>query len=171
MRRFESVAHNLDIQNTGTSSLWLPLCSAASCQILKGFFSVLKGDPTGLRAMLQSGGMPSAHTAMVASLLTDILCRYGIRYDAFPIAVVLALIVMHDASGVRQEAGRHAKVINWILRYSSPPHNGVEFFEDIGHTKPQVAVGALIGIGVTLFFHHRAKGQYSVPSQELTHMR
>jgi acid phosphatase family membrane protein YuiD len=68
--------------------------------------------------------------------------------------VALAIIVMYDARGVRQESGKQARVINQILQtfFSGHPLTEAELKELIGHTTLQVLVGGLVGIGFTLAY-------------------
>ena len=97
------------------------------------------------------GGMPSSHTAIVTSVATATGLQCGWDSPLFAIAVVLAMIVMHDAVGVRQETGKQAKVINNIVlllqsagRGELTPEETLKEF--VGHTGRQVIVGALFGI-------------------------
>ena len=55
---------------------------------------------------------------------------------------------MYDAAGVRQAAGKQAKVLNQIIRelFTGQPVSEGELKELIGHTSVEVIVGALIGI-------------------------
>ena len=58
---------------------------------------------------------------------------------------------MHDAMGVRREAGKHAKVLNDLiasLGKDAPPKDVLKEF--LGHTPLQVCFGALLGFGVAL---------------------
>jgi acid phosphatase family membrane protein YuiD len=92
--------------------------------------------------------MPSSHTAMVVSLATVLGIEYGLDGPYFAIGVVLAVIVMYDATGVRQQSGKHAKVLNQILRelFSGQPISEEELKELLGHTGFEVLVGALLAV-------------------------
>ena len=97
------------------------------------------------------GGMPSSHSAVVASLATSIGLQCGWDSPLFAVSVVLAAIVMHDATGVRQETGKQAKVINDIVKMLEARERGEltpaeTLKEFVGHTGPQVLVGMLGGI-------------------------
>ena len=65
---------------------------------------------------------------------------------------MLAIIVMHDAMGVRWQAGQHARTINELLLKLSdtPPEEMLE--ELLGHTPLQVAAGALLGALVAILY-------------------
>ena len=75
--------------------------------------------------------------------------EYGYDSPIFAVCVVLAIIVMHDAMGVRREAGRHAKAINELLEtLSSQQEPDVKLKEFLGHTPMQVCCGAVLGFAV-----------------------
>ena len=101
------------------------------------------------------GGMPSSHSAVVCSLATAIGLQSGWDSPLFAVAAVLAVIVMHDATGVRQETGKQAKVINDIVKMLQARERGEltpaeTLKEFVGHTGPQVLVGMLCGILVAV---------------------
>ena len=103
--------------------------------------------------LLGDGGMPSGHSATVTGLAAATLLRFGAESFAFAVSAVLAIIVMHDAMGVRWQAGQHARTLNLLLRRtgeSIPPEALLE--ELLGHTPLQVAVGALLGAGVAVLY-------------------
>jgi acid phosphatase family membrane protein YuiD len=96
------------------------------------------------------GGMPSSHSATVTSVAVITGLRCGLDSPIFAIAAILALIVMHDAMGVRQETGKQAKVINSMVelinsfgRGELTPEETLKEF--VGHTRRQVVVGAVLG--------------------------
>lgn len=100
---------------------------------------------------LGDGGMPSGHSAVVASLATAVGLQSGWDSPLFAVSAILAVIVMHDAVGVRQETGKQAKVINDIVQTMQAMGRGEltpgeTLKEFVGHTGPQVIVGALSGI-------------------------
>ena len=75
----------------------------------------------------------------------------------FALALVLAIIVMYDAMGVRRETGEQAKILNrmlseWMDRESDamPFLGDKKLKEMVGHTPIQVLTGAIFGIAVGL---------------------
>ena len=92
------------------------LSSWAYAQIIKTVIYSIINRKLALNRLFGDGGMPSGHSATVSSLatITGLLC--GLRSYEFGISVILAIIVCHDAMGVRREAGRHAKVLNERLK-------------------------------------------------------
>lgn len=102
-----------------------------------------------------SGGMPSSHSAFVVSLAIMVGATLGFDSAGFAIAVVLAAIVMYDASGVRHETGVQGQVLNEIIQkvfVDGQPITDVELKELVGHTKVEVAAGFLVGVLTALVF-------------------
>ena len=111
-----------------------------------------------LERFFGDGGMPSSHSAVVASLATATGLQCGWNSPLFAIAAILAVIVMHDATGVRQETGKQAKVINDIVKMLEARGRGEltpaeTLKEFVGHTGPQVLVGALGGIVIAIIMN------------------
>ncbi|RYR21882.1 hypothetical protein Ahy_B03g067183 [Arachis hypogaea] len=100
------------------------------------------------KRMLDSGGMPSSHSAAVSALAMAIGLQEGTGSSAFAIAVVLSCIVMYDASGVRLHAGRQAELLNQIVCELPPEHplsSCRPLRDSLGHTPLQVFVGSILG--------------------------
>jgi hypothetical protein len=135
-------------------TLWLPISAAFGVQIFKFMWEWIRRRDFDLRILARAGGMPSSHSAMVTSLATAIGYRHGLQSDVFALSVIFAIIVMYDASGVRQAAGKQAKVLNQIVRelFSGQQVSEEELKELIGHTPIEVIVGAMVGIAYTLIW-------------------
>jgi acid phosphatase family membrane protein YuiD len=108
--------------------------------------------------LLGDGGMPSSHSATVTAVAVMTGLRCGWDSPVFAIATVLALVVMHDAMGVRQETGKQAKVINNMVelinsfgRGELTPEETLKEF--VGHTRRQVMIGALLGGAIALLMN------------------
>ena len=134
------------------SVIIVPICAWAAAQLIKVLLVLVKRKELDLRYFVTSGGMPSAHSAIVSALATSVAMVEGLTSVAFGISVMLALIVMYDAAGVRRSVGKQAIVLNRVvkeLRERRPiaelEYNLREF---IGHTPFQVLVGAILGIAV-----------------------
>ncbi|KAF3962705.1 hypothetical protein CMV_012816 [Castanea mollissima] len=135
----------------------LPLLTAflsfALAQFLKLFTTWYKEKRWDSRRMLGSGGMPSSHSATVTSLAVAIGLQEGMGGPAFAVAVVLACVVMYDATGVRLHAGRQAELLNQIVCELPPEHpvsNVRPLRDSLGHTPLQVVAGAILGCVVAL---------------------
>lgn len=123
----------------------LPLISAflafALAQFLKLFTTWYKERRWDSKRLLGSGGMPSSHSATVTALAVAIGLQEGTGGSAFAIAIVLACVVMYDASGVRLHAGRQAELLNQIVCEFPPEHplSSVRPLRELlGHTPLQV---------------------------------
>ncbi len=101
--------------------------------------------------LVGSGGMPSSHSATVCALSTAACIQYGSASFEFAISLILAIVVMHDAMGVRRETGIQAKILNEMVeifndmgRPELSPEDKLKEF--VGHTPFQVVIGAILGI-------------------------
>jgi len=102
---------------------------------------------------IRSGGMPSAHTALVTALATTVGFVEGFSSTIFGVAAVFALIVMYDAAGVRHAVGIQAGILNRILKElmtRRPKDLEHDVRELLGHTPVQVFSGAAVGLAVAL---------------------
>lgn len=100
--------------------------------------------------------MPSSHSATVAALAMAVGFQEGFGGSLFSIALILACVVMYDATGVRLQAGRQAEVLNQIL-YELPAEHPLSesrpLRELLGHTPPQVIAGGLLGLVTAVIGH------------------
>jgi acid phosphatase family membrane protein YuiD len=100
------------------------------------------------------GGMPSGHAATVTAMAATCAIEYGFGSFAFALSTVLALIVMHDAAGVRLETGKQSQVLNQIMDFFRSMDSGPSFEntlkELVGHTPLQVVMGSLLGLLIAL---------------------
>ncbi|XP_061960672.1 uncharacterized protein LOC133681601 isoform X1 [Populus nigra] len=130
-----------------------PLCLARLCsrsvpQALHHLMLRYKEKRWDSKRMLDSGGMPSSHSATVTALAVAVGLQEGTGSPAFAIVVVLACVVMYDASGVRLHAGRQAELLNQIVCEFPPEHplsSSRPLRELLGHTPLQVVAGAILG--------------------------
>lgn len=103
-----------------------------------------------IKDLVVTGGMPSSHSAFVVSLATIIYLVEGVS-TAFAISLVLAMIVLRDAFGVRRSVGEEGMIINQILhkvKIKTKTHFA------LGHTPSQVIVGALLGFFISLAVYY-----------------
>ena len=122
---------------------------AQMCKVFTGMFKERKFDIITL--FFSSGGMPSSHSAVVCGLATGTIISQGWGSPLVAITLVIALIVMVDASGVRYETGKQAEIINKMIKElfsheKHPEEFNTNLKELVGHTPFQVMVGAVFGI-------------------------
>lgn len=119
-------------------------------QVLKTIIHLIVTKQFVLERMVGSGGMPSSHAATVCALATAAGLEFGGGSYEFAVAVILAIIVMHDARGVRRETGIQARILNEMMETFRKMGNKMtaeeRLKEFVGHTPLQVLVGALLGI-------------------------
>lgn len=136
----------------------------ALAQIIKAFLYLRIEGEFRAERLIGSGGMPSSHSSTVCSLAVAAAFIYGIHSFEFAISVVLAIIVMHDAMGVRLETGKQAKIINAMLMENPFSWKGEVFEQNlkelVGHTPLQVVCGAILGVVIGLVMHWIAIGLY-----------
>ena len=102
-------------------------------------------------ALLASpGGMPSSHSALVAGAAHMIGLSQGFDSPLFAIAMVVAIVVIYDATGIRRQAGRHARIINKMISDLSSGHPLKQELlrEVLGHTPLEALAGTLLGITI-----------------------
>ena len=142
----------------GNYILTVAFLSWVTAQLLKTIFTLIASKKLVLERMFGAGGMPSAHTASVCSMVIAI-SKYtpdGYKTPEFAVAFILAAIVMYDAAGVRRAAGEHAKMLNRLTKdrnEDDDPDNDIEvdpLKEFLGHTPLEVLGGALLGILIAM---------------------
>lgn len=121
----------------------IPLITIFLAQILKLATDRVKGNLTLRHILSDYSGMPSSHSALVASLATTVGFISGISSPEFGIAAIFALIIIRDALGFRRYLGEYAKRINALSPEEFPLPTRV------GHRPREVYAGTLLGIGVS----------------------
>lgn len=124
-------------------------------QILKTITHLIINKKFVWERLLGDGGMPSAHSATVCAMTGTVFQHCGPSSPEFAIACIFSIIVMHDATGVRFETGKQAKVLNEMMEIFRSMGNATLTAEEklkefVGHTKLQVAMGAILGIVISI---------------------
>ena len=118
-------------------------------QVLKTVLHAVVNRKLDMWRLVGDGGMPSGHSATVTSVAVVSALVYGLGSFECAISVVLAIIVCHDACGVRRETGKQAVMLNEIIRIlESEDLPEVKLKELVGHTPLQVIAGIVIGIAM-----------------------
>lgn len=130
------------------------LCAWTIAQALKTLIDFWFTKTFSPERMVGSGGMPSSHSATVCALTTSTGMLYGVESFQFAVCFVLSTVVMYDAIGVRQETGKHSKLLNLLLEKNIFELDNEQLQqrlkEFVGHTPLQVLAGAVLGILVAL---------------------
>ena len=147
---FSQIIGNRIIQ-TGAAA-WV--CS----QVIKLIIHLILNKKVVWERLFGDGGMPSSHSATVTSVAVAAGFVAGWDSPVFAVAVFMAIIVMHDARGVRRETGKQAVVINNMIELfeqmgagNMTPEQTLKEF--VGHTPLQVAAGAILGFIVAVLFN------------------
>ena len=111
-------------------------------KVLYEYFTEGKWD---IKRFMGAGGMPSSHSAVVASLATLIAKHIGINTPIFALSALFAFITMYDAAGVRRAVGKQAHILNKVVKEYKDMTPVEILQEKTGHTPVQVAAGAIIG--------------------------
>lgn len=144
------MGHFTDILNNHV--LLVALVACVTAQVLKALIELVRHRKLNLRVMVETGGMPSAHSALVTSLACGVGQTLGWASPIFAATGVFAIIVMYDAAGVRQAAGKQARVLNQIideLFQEKPEFNEDRLKELLGHTPFQVIAGSVLGVVIS----------------------
>ena len=125
-------------------------------QLLKVIFTVIKDRKIDFTRFVGSGGFPSSHSSLVTSLSTAVGLIDGFDSTGFAVTVVLALVVMYDAAGVRRAAGQQASILNKIVEdweHADFAKTDKRLKELLGHTPKEVFAGAVLGIVIAVIRH------------------
>lgn len=127
------------------------VCGWAVAQVIKAIIYAILNRDFSIERLFGDGGMPSGHSATVSAMAMMSLLHYGVGSFEFAISTMLAIIVMHDAMGVRLETGKQAKVINEMMELFMKKDYVQAFSEDklkefVGHTPIQVVAGCVLGL-------------------------
>ena len=129
-------------------ALWIPAAAWCVAQVMKVIIESIKDRHLNFSYLITMGGMPSSHAALVCALATTIAIVYGVSSAVFAISAFFALVVMYDAAGVRQTVSTQSTMLNRIVDelFKGNPEFQQRIRELIGHTKFEVAAGAILGI-------------------------
>ncbi len=131
----------------------ISLATAVAVQLLCQLFKVVDRSVRERRlqahAFVSAGGMPSAHTALVASLSLSIGLNQGFDSDLFAVVAVFSVIVIYDILRLRAAVQRHTDILTRLVaeRAGALPPEGspLRLPPSVGHTPAEVLVGACAG--------------------------
>jgi len=125
-------------------------------QLIKSIVALLGVRKRGIKEILETlfwrtGGMPSSHAAVVTAMTTSVALNEGIGSNLFAVSLLVALVVMRDAVGVRRAVGLQARALNLLGKYASEKlgYDYANVKEIRGHAPLEVVVGALLGIFIS----------------------
>lgn len=133
--------------------LWAATLGWGLAQLIKMLLGFSRTHQFDFRYFLSTGGMPSAHSALVCALSTSIGMTQGFDSPISVLSFFFAAVTMFDAASVRRAAGHQAIVLNQMIqelfkeRRLSQMHHLKEL---LGHTRKEVFAGMLLGIVVAV---------------------
>ncbi|MFH1643413.1 MAG: divergent PAP2 family protein [Patescibacteria group bacterium] len=125
-------------------------------QVIKSAIQLFKEKKFNLVSLiLATGGFPSSHASFVTSLATSIGLKFGFDSGVFSIATGLALVVISDARGIRQQASKQAQILNKIIEdlYSKKGFQMERLRELLGHTGIEVFAGSILGVLIAILLN------------------
>ncbi len=132
--------------------LLVALIACFAAQALKLLIELIKNGKVSVSVLVTTGGMPSAHSALVTALAAGVGQTIGWDSPEFALATVFAIIVMYDAAGVRQAAGKQARILNQVIdeMFQDHPEIAAERLKELlGHTPFQVIAGSALGVTIS----------------------
>ncbi len=127
-------------------------------QVFKCISNLILTKKFSIERLFGDGGMPSGHSATVVSVAVATGLYEGFDSAIFAIAMILAIVVMHDAMNVRYQAGKQAELLNAMADMfekitGADLPNEEKLKELLGHTPLQVAAGCLLGIATAIIMY------------------
>ena len=129
------------------------LLSWLIAQVLKVILVFICNRRLDFRRLTGSGGMPSSHSSITMALSMSVGFEYGFNSPMFAICMIIAFVVMYDASGVRRSAGQQAAILNKIVadwENGKFANTDKKLKELLGHTPMEVVAGAILGILIAI---------------------
>ena len=125
-------------------------------QLIKSIIALLHMRKRGIKEILETlfwrtGGMPSSHAAVVTSMTASVALNEGLGSNLFAVSLIVALVVMRDAMGVRRAVGLQARALNLLGKHMIEKHEyDYHHVKEIrGHAPLEVVVGAFLGIFIS----------------------
>jgi uncharacterized protein len=143
--------------NTGYEVIVSATIAGFSAQLIKFTNTLLLHRQLNFRLLVQTGGMPSSHSATMTGMATSVGLIAGFDSVVFSVALGVALVVMYDAAGVRRAAGKMAGILNKLVEEvyiaHNPGHVHERLRELLGHTPIEVMGGFLLGVLTAICIH------------------
>lgn len=134
------------------------LTSISTAQLLKIPLKKWKTGKWEWDTIVETGGMPSSHSAGVASLATYVALKRGYPTIDFALATIFGLIVMYDAQGIRRQTGELSIRVNDLyeeVEKVAGEQPGYKYEarkqklkEMLGHQPEEVIGGAILGLAI-----------------------
>ncbi len=140
---------------------WSAILSALLAQLLKPIIYYIRHRKWKLQLLIDSGGMPSSHTALVSALAMSVGLQERFSSTIFAVTMALAVIVIYDAANVRYYSGQNIRVTQQLVKdvqenlhteFDDPIYQ-TKLKEVLGHKWKEIFGGLVLGIMIALIFH------------------
>ena len=138
------------LQLLDNASLAWGLAACGLAQLSKLFIELVTQRRWRPQVLIETGGMPSSHSALVTGTAAAVGWLDGFDSPAFALASTVAFVVMYDASGVRRAAGFTAERVNALPSNLWDPSPDKPLQGRLGHSRLEVLVGSLLGPAIAL---------------------
>lgn len=126
------------------------LLAGIFAQVIKIIITAIKHKNISIHDLFVTGGMPSSHSAFMVALTTILFLKESFS-SSFTISLILSIIILGDAYGVRRAVGDEGKAIEKLFCIHKLKSR---FHYVLGHTPFQVLIGSLIGFVIALLVHY-----------------
>ena len=145
-----SFTHDVLHEVFDNSSLVWGLSACGTAQLSKLVIELVVHRRFRPAVLIETGGMPSSHSALVTGTSACIGWTLGFDHPLFSLAAMVSFVVMYDASGIRRAAGFTAQRVNALPDDLWPELPAKALKESLGHSRLEVLVGSLIGPALAL---------------------
>ncbi len=139
----------------------IPLIVGLVVQWIKILIDFLVERTITLDYLWRSWGFPSVHGAIIGSIIALTYCIDWYDSISFAISIAIGILIWYDAVNIRQEAWKHAHLLNQMRREISElkieigelthiKKNFKLLKERLWHTLWELSGGVLIGVCITL---------------------
>jgi acid phosphatase family membrane protein YuiD len=131
----------------------IALISGAAAQVAKVGVEAVTKRKFRPSLLFDNGGMPSSHTSTVTTLSLAVGSAEGFDSSIFSLVLVFSLFVIFEATGLRQEIGKQAELLNDLMdsALAGKKVSGTRLRELMGHTWGEVAGGFVVGVAIYLW--------------------
>jgi uncharacterized protein len=127
-----------------SASLLVALATMAGCQLFKLVLYSIRDRRLRLAQLVSTGGMPSAHSALVTALSVSLALWRGVDSEVFAVSAVFASIVVYDSVRLRGMVDLHTRILR-DLQARVPGSRGIAIPRWVGHTAAETVAGVVVG--------------------------
>lgn len=143
-------------QELGSNNVfWVVVLSGLAAQCLKIITALIRREKFSFSWLIDTGGMPSSHSAVVVSFAVCMGKELGYSSPFFALGILFAMITMFDAQTWRRSIGAQARILNNMMDdlHEKKKIGENRLKELVGHTPVEVFMGALVGLTTTLILY------------------